>query len=174
MPPGRLLSARDLASTMIGEPTPAEDGEDAGSVRFEVDLVGGDDRACLMVIDLTGVQGTQRRVEATVTPTRTCVGVVLAFAIALGAASASGGEFINVEIVMLDEVTWEPARFIELARLTDFTGDFEARCEQFMRQFPSLNGWLKDRSAREACPPADQAKGILERTVAEILGIRPD
>jgi hypothetical protein len=42
----------------------------------------------------------------------------------------------------------DPARFIELTRLTDAAGDFESRCEQFMRQFPSLNGWPKNRSAR--------------------------
>jgi hypothetical protein len=76
--------------------------------------------------------------------------VVLATAIALGAASASGGEFVDMEIVMLDGVAWDPARFIELARLTDGAGDFDARCEQFMRQFPHLNGWPKARSARES------------------------
>ena len=144
------MSAEDLASTMIGEPIPPDDGKIAGSVVFEVDLVGGTDRAYVMVIDLAGVQGMEPRVEAVVSPTRTCVGVVLATAIALGAASASGGEFIDAEIVMLDGISWDPARFIELARLTDGAGGFEARCEQFMRQFPSLNGWPKDRSAREA------------------------
>jgi hypothetical protein len=149
VPSGRPLSARDLASTMIGERIPPENGQAAGSVTFQVDLVGGEDRAYLMVIDLTGVQDTEPCIEAVVSPTRTCAGVVLATAIALGAASASGGEFIDVEIVMLDGVAWEPARFIELARLTDGTGDFEARCEQFMRQFPGLNGWPKDRSARQ-------------------------
>jgi hypothetical protein len=39
-----------------------------------------------------------------VSSTRTCAGVVLATAIALGAASARGGEFVDVEIVMLDGV----------------------------------------------------------------------
>jgi hypothetical protein len=147
---GRLLSPQELASTMIGERIPLVDGKTAGSVTFEVDLVGGKDRAYVMVIDLAGVQGMEPCIEAVVSPTRTCVGVVLATAIALGAASASGGEFVDVEIVMLDGVAWDPARFIELARLADGAGDFEARCEQFMRQFPGLNGWPKDRSAREA------------------------
>jgi hypothetical protein len=146
---GRLLSARDLARTMIGGPVPAEGGNAAGPVTFEVGLAGGKDRAYVMVAGLAGLQGTDPCTEAIVSPTRTCAGVVLATAIALGAAAASGGEFIDAEIVMLDEIAWEPARFIELARLTDGTGDFEARCEQFMRQFPSLDGWPKDRSARE-------------------------
>ena len=52
--------------------------------------------------------------------------------------------------MMLDRVAWDPARFIEAARLTDGAGDFEARCEQFMWQFPRLNGWPRDRSALEA------------------------
>jgi hypothetical protein len=54
-PSGRLLSTRELAGTMIGEQIPPEDGKAAGSVTFEVDLVGGKDRAYVMVIDLTGV-----------------------------------------------------------------------------------------------------------------------
>jgi hypothetical protein len=149
-PSGRLLSAADLANTVIGEPIPPDDGTTAGSVTFQVDLAGCQDHAYVMVIDLTGVQGTEPCIEAVVSPTRTCVGVVLATAIALGAASASGGEFIDEEIVMLDGITWDPARFIELARLTDGAGDFEARCEQFLRQFPRLDGWPKDRSARQA------------------------
>lgn len=147
---GRVLSAQDLASTMIGERIPSNDGEVAGSVTFEVGLVGGEDRANVTVMDFAGVQGIEPGIDAFVSPTRTCVGVVLATAIALGAASASGGKFIDMNIVMLDEISWDPARFIELARLTDGGGDFEARCEQFMRQFPRLNGWPKDRSAREA------------------------
>lgn len=145
---GRLLSGEDLTSTMIGERILPDEGEIAGSVTFEVDLVGGKDRAYVMVIDWTGVQGAEPRIEAVVSPTRACVGVVLATAVALGAASASGGEFVDMEIMMLDGVAWDPGRFVELARLTDGAGDFEARCEQFMRQFPSLNGWPTDRSAR--------------------------
>ena len=54
-PSGRLLSTRELAGTMIGEQIPPEDGKAAGSVTFEVDLMGGKDRAYVMVIDLTGV-----------------------------------------------------------------------------------------------------------------------
>jgi hypothetical protein len=110
-PSRRLLSAGDLTRTMIGQRIPPDDEEIAGSVEFEVDLTGGHDRAYVMVIDLTGVQDTESHVEAVASAVRTCAGVVLATAIALGAASAS---------------------------------------EQFMRQFPSLNGWPKDRSARDA------------------------
>jgi hypothetical protein len=115
----------------------------------------GNDRALVRVCDFTGMlpgmkSSTEPRIEAIVSPARTCVGVVLATAIALGAASASGGDFIDMEIVMLDEVSWDPAEFTELARLTDGAGDFAARCEQFMRQFPRLNGWPKIRSDREA------------------------
>ena len=152
---GRPLSPQDLANTIIGERIPPGDGEMAGgSVTFWVDLAGSKDRALVRVCDLTGTPGTEPstepRIEAVVSPARTCVGVVLATAIALGAASASGGNFIDMEIVMLDGVSWDPARFIELAHLTHGAGDLEARCEQFMRQFPRLNGWPKIRSDREA------------------------
>ena len=75
---GRLLSPQDLASTMIGERLPQGDGKSAGSVTFEVDLVAGKDRAYVMVIDFAGVQGMEPRIEAVVSPTRTCVGVALA------------------------------------------------------------------------------------------------
>lgn len=101
-----------------------------------------------MVVDLTDVRDEDPRIEAVVSPTRTCVGVVLATAVALGAAVAGGGEFVDMEIVMLDGVAWDPDRFIELARLPDGIGDFAARCEQFMRQFPQLGGWPRDRSTR--------------------------
>ncbi|WP_405021327.1 hypothetical protein OHV05_34880 [Kitasatospora sp. NBC_00070] len=100
-----------------------------------------------MVIDLTALQDEKPGVQVVVSPTRTCVGVVLATAVALSAASASGGKFVDEEIVMLDRVARDPARFIELAHLADTSGDFGARCEQFMRQFPSLDGWPSQRSA---------------------------
>jgi hypothetical protein len=144
--PGRPLSPKDPTTTMIGHRIPSAEGKIAGSLTFEVDLVGTKDRAYVMVIDLTDMQGSARRIEAVVSPTRTCAGVVLATGVALGAALASGGEFVDVEIVMLDGVAWDPARFIELARLPDGIGDFPARCEQFMRQFPQLGGWPRDRS----------------------------
>jgi hypothetical protein len=103
---GRPLSAEDLANTVIGGRIPLDDEGIGGSVAFEVDLVRGEDRAFVMVIDHTDVIGAAPRIQAVVSPTRTCVGVVLAIAVALGAASASGGEFVDVEIVILDGVTW--------------------------------------------------------------------
>jgi hypothetical protein len=157
---GRLLSPRDLANTVIGQRIPRGDGQDGeivwgGYVTFFVDLAGGRDRALVRVCDFTGLErgtkfSTELGIEMIVSPTRTCVGVVLGTAIAVGAASASGGDFIDMEIHMLDEASWDPGEFIELARLTDGAGDFAARCEQFMRQFPCLDGWPKRRSDREA------------------------
>lgn len=143
---GQLLDAKSLEAMVIGDRIPAAAGEMAGSLTFEVDLVGVKDRAFVMVTDLTVVEAVEPCIEAIVSPTRTCVGVVLATAVALGAAIASDGEFVDIEIVMLDGVAWEPAHFIELARLTEGVGDFGERCEQFMRQFPHLEGWPKDRS----------------------------
>lgn len=42
---GRLLSPRDLVSRMIDERIRPDDGKTVRSVTFEVDLVGGEDRA---------------------------------------------------------------------------------------------------------------------------------
>ncbi|WP_327287379.1 hypothetical protein [Streptomyces sp. NBC_01198] len=147
---GRPLSAEDRAGTMIGGRIPPGEGEVAGSVTFEVGLLGGRDRASVLVVDWPGEHDTGPGVEAIVSPTRTCVGVVLATAVALSAAAASGGEFVDLEIMMLDGVAWDPARFVELARLTDAVGGFDARCEQFMRQFTRLDGWPRDRSTGSA------------------------
>ncbi|MFP3964298.1 hypothetical protein SMC26_18405 [Actinomadura fulvescens] len=146
-PPRRSLTGEDLEATMIGVRIPPEEGQTAGSVEFEIGLAGKEDRAFAMVIDLTGVQGAEPRVEAVVSPTRTCVGVVLATSVALGAATVSGGAFVDIEIAMLDARDWDPGRFIEAARLTGGAGPFEERCERFMRQFAGLGGWPRDRSA---------------------------
>jgi hypothetical protein len=148
MPSGREPSAEGLAGMMIGDRIPAGPNGLAGSLAFEVGLVGANDRAYVMVIDLTEAGGAGACVEAVVSPTRTCVGVVLATAVALGAAIASGGEFVDIELMMLDEPVEDPARFIESARLSGGAGDLAERCEQFMRQFPQLGGWPRDRSAR--------------------------
>jgi hypothetical protein len=61
-------------------------------------------------------------IEAVVSPTRTCVGVVVATAVALGAAIASGGRFVDTEIGMLGRHEWDPARFIDRARLRNGAG----------------------------------------------------
>jgi hypothetical protein len=75
---------------------------------------------------------------------------VLARPVSLGAAIASGGEFIDDEIIMLDGIRWDPARFIELAGLAAGAGGFAERCERFLRQFPQLEGWPAARSAAGA------------------------
>jgi hypothetical protein len=148
VPSGRRLSPERLATMVIGDRIPPPEGGGVGSLSFVVRIAGAEDRAFVTVIDLTRVQRPEPSVQAVVSPTRTCVGVVLATAVALGAAIAAGGEFVDLEIVMLDGVVWDPTRFIERARLSDGIGDLASRCEQFMRQFPRLEGWPKDRSAR--------------------------
>jgi hypothetical protein len=144
--PRREPGAEGLAGMMIGDRIPAGPNGRAGSLAFEVGLVGANDRAYVMVIDLTAAGGAGGCVEAVVSPSRTCVGVVLATAVALGAAIASGGEFVDIELMMLDEPVEDPARFIKVACLSGGGGDLAERCELFMRQFPHLGGWPRDRS----------------------------
>jgi hypothetical protein len=112
--------------------------------------LGFEDLASLLVHDQTESDDAESRIESSVSPSRTCVGVVLATAVALGAASASGGRFFDVEIGMLGALVWAPARFVESARLRDGAGSFDQRCERFMRQFPSQNGWPTERSLPSA------------------------
>lgn len=87
-----------------------------------------------------------KRIEAIFTPTRTCVGVVSATALALAAASCGGGEFFD-EITMLQPPEPDVRRVIERTRLADRGTTFADRCERYMRQFGHLNGWPSDVSS---------------------------
>ncbi|MET0134543.1 MAG: methyltransferase domain-containing protein [Kibdelosporangium sp.] len=76
-----------------------------------------------------------------VSPSRTCAGVVLATSLALAAALASGGEFIDDEIGMLRPPARDPRTAIARSRLTTPSSDLVAASEVYMRQFPHLRGW---------------------------------
>ncbi|MBW8484019.1 hypothetical protein [Actinomadura parmotrematis] len=78
-------------------------------------------------------------VELSASPTRTCVGVVLAAAIALAAAIEGHGEFI-AEIPLLPAPITDPHRFIERTRLHDPGEDFATQCEKYLRGLPNLKG----------------------------------
>ena len=96
--------------------------------------------------DLVGDPGES--VEAVFSPYRTCVGVVAATSLALAAARGSGGEFVDIEVGLLEEQpVSDPAEFIAMTRLARSGRDgFEARCEAYLRQFANLRGWPRDVS----------------------------
>ncbi|MFB4283445.1 hypothetical protein ACBJ59_49645 [Nonomuraea sp. MTCD27] len=81
-----------------------------------------------------------QHIEAIFTPTRTCVGVVSATALALAAESCSGGTFVDDEIMMLQPTAPDAHRVVERTRLTHSGTTFEHCCERYMRQFEHLNG----------------------------------
>ena len=143
---GRRLGHRELGAVLVG-------ARGAGSPT-ERDLAfrvaGAEDTVGLILwdpcelADQEAREGHREPVHAVFSPTRTCVGVVTATALALAAGSLGGGEFVDAEIRMLASAESDPARMIDLTRLPDREDDLPARCERYMRQFPRLNGWPRD------------------------------
>lgn len=130
--PGRRLAASELTAETIGGRM------SAGCFDFRVATSG--DLARFFVAPDEGM------LDAVFTPTRTCVGVVVATALALATALHGCGEFIDLEIRMLDPGESDPEAMIEQTRLVDPGADFAAQCERYMRQFARLNGWPRDVS----------------------------
>lgn len=143
--PGRRLGAAELDATVIGGPIPPDGGGPFGSVHFEIDVPATGDGVRLMVIDYHD-EGIARYREAAFSPYRTCVGVVVATGLALAAARVADGEYVDEEIAVLTPPVREPDRFVDRTRLTGGSGDFAARCEEYLRQFPALRDWPADRS----------------------------
>lgn len=85
-------------------------------------------------------------VDAVFSPTRTCVGVVLPTALSLAAADRGCGDFVDLEIRMLEPGELDPARFVGRTRLAESETGFDVQCERFMRQFTRLAGWPRDVS----------------------------
>jgi len=136
--PGRRLGADEMRSTVIGEDV-------LGPI---VEFVTADgDGARLMVFDHCGLDDLDDShdvpdvVDACFSPHRTCVGVVMATALALAAAGLGGGEFVDIEIMMLRPPVARPDRVIELTALHGGESGFGERCERYMRQFAHLGGW---------------------------------
>jgi hypothetical protein len=135
-----------MRSVVIGEhiPGPLADRPSAG--HFECETTDGDG-ARLMVVDhcgLADLDDLHRALDAVdvcVSPHRTCVGLAVATALALAAAKLGNGDFIDIEIMMLQPPVSRPDRVIELTKLPDNGSDFVERCERYMRQFVHLNGW---------------------------------
>ncbi|GAB3980501.1 hypothetical protein V1634_15125 [Plantactinospora veratri] len=145
--PGRRLDPAELAGTSIGDPIPAESATSPGTAHYEIDVPASGDGVWLTVIDHLPEAGGG--VEAVFSPYRTCVGVVLATALALTGAELTGGEFVDEQIRMLRPGPTAPRRFVAATRLAPPPDDdFAAACERYLRQFPTLDGWPRSRSMR--------------------------
>ncbi|MFM9588115.1 hypothetical protein ACKI1J_01255 [Streptomyces scabiei] len=147
---GRRLSRRERGTELIGERVRGCDDETAGERDLGFLVAGYEDIVRLLVFDPgempgheghVAADGQHEPVEAIFSPSRTCVGVVTATALALAAADLGGGEFVDAEIRMLPSREPHPGRMIERTQLRDRGDDFAARCERFVRQFARLNGW---------------------------------
>ncbi|MFF5361923.1 hypothetical protein ACFY4I_21395 [Streptomyces scabiei] len=147
---GRRLSRRARGTELFGERAGGSDDERAGERDIAFRVAGHEDIVRLLVFDPSDVpgpdgheaaDGQREPVEAVFSPSRTCVGVVTASALALAVADLGGGEFVDAEIRMLPSREPHPRRMIERTRLPDRGDDFAARCERFVRQFARLNGW---------------------------------
>lgn len=151
--PDRRPDVVNLGATVIGHPM-APDGTGAAGVPVKIDVPATGDGVRLMEIDLHdpefGAFDDDRR--AVVSPGRTCVGVTMATGVALAVAQLARGEFLDDEIRMLRPAVRDPDQVIGRTRLRGAEGDFAARCEEYLRQFPDLGGWPRDRST--AWPPA--------------------
>lgn len=146
--PGRRLDAAELAATVIGDPiAPGEAGVHA-STHFEIDVPATGDGVRLMVVDYHDEQSgdlTGHR-HAVISPYRTCVAVTLAAALALAMAELAQGDYLDEQVRMLRPGAHLPGEVIDRTRLAGGSGDFAARCEKYLRQFPHLNGWPQNRS----------------------------
>ncbi|MDX3520087.1 hypothetical protein [Streptomyces scabiei] len=170
--PGRRLSRRERGTELIGERVGGSeliaervggsDDERTGARDLDFLVAGYEDIVRLLVFDPDEVpaqeghvaaDGQREPVEAVFSPSRTCVGVVTATALALAVADLGGGEFVDAEIRMLPSREPHPGRMIERTGLPDRGDDFTARCARFMRQFARLNDW--PRTVRQ--PPGRQA-----------------
>ncbi|MDX3639935.1 hypothetical protein [Streptomyces sp. MB09-02B] len=158
---GRRLVHRELGTVLVGAcgsgslpgtarrggvaPGGSPTGHDlAFRLADSEDMVGLIEWDPCELSDQDAPQVHREPVDAVFTPTRTCVGVVTATALALAAGSLGGGEFVDAEIRMLESPEPDPARMIESTRLPDRGDDLAARCERYMRQFTRLNGWPRE------------------------------
>ncbi len=133
--PGRRMSEADQAADMIGGRMSAG--------HFEFRLTGRGDMARFFAFEDEGM------LDAVFSPTRTCAGLVLATALSLAAAHHGCGQFVDLQIRMLDPAEPDPEAFVARTKLAEQGTGFGVQCELFMRQFERLNGWPQDVSLVE-------------------------
>lgn len=140
---GRRVAGAELEQTTVGEPIAGPDNAPVGSVLYEIRVPTGD-LTWLWLFDQR--MFGSGRVEAVFTPRRSCIGVVLATSLALGAALSSGGDFVDINIMMLGPPGATAQEFLGRTRLPDPGTGFIEQCERYMRQFTNLGGWPPDVS----------------------------
>jgi hypothetical protein len=150
---GRRLVRADLEAITL--PSEYENvgerllGTRLGSYDYDVMLEGLVERSSILVIGLPGRTLPTRggTVDVLVSPTRTCVGLVMTIALALAIALESQGEFDDGEVMLLGRPgPRDPRIFIDTTQATWQPTDFIKGCTSFMRQFPALQGWPPDAS----------------------------
>ncbi len=141
---GRRLDPAELRSTTIGDHIERMPNGMPGSIHLEIDVSGLEDGVWLLVIDHEPEAGGDP--EAVFSPYRTCVGVVVALALALAVADLTGGQFTDDQIRLLRPGHTDPRQVVTATRLPPETGDFTERCERYLRQFAHLGGWPRDVS----------------------------
>jgi hypothetical protein len=149
--PWQPLDRPALEQLIVGGPLSRHSAKQ-DSLAFTIHVHGMADAAWLTVMDHDDGHAP-RQIVGYVSPQRTCVGVALAIAVALGIALASDGKLHEWQLRIdsfADEPVDSPGRFIELTHAPapasrDDTGS-AARCELFLRQFPRLGGWPRDVS----------------------------
>ncbi|WP_433315775.1 hypothetical protein ACQP0U_03705 [Micromonospora sp. CA-269861] len=136
---GRRLDAAELRSTTIGDPIERRPNGLPGSIHLEIDVADSADGVWLLVMDHEPETGGNP--EAVFSPYRTCVGVVVALALALAVADRTGGQFTDDQIRLLRPGQTHPRQVITATRLPPEPGEFTQRCERYLRQFAHLGGW---------------------------------
>ncbi|MBQ1009504.1 hypothetical protein KBX53_00730 [Micromonospora sp. M51] len=143
---GRRLDAAELRATTIGDRIDRTPDGMPGAIHLEVDVAGFEDSVWLLVIDHE--PETDTGPEAVFSPYRTCVGVVVALAMALAVTDLTGGQFTDDQIRLLRPGHSDPRQVVTATRLPPEPGDFAERCERYIRQFAHLRGWPRDVSMR--------------------------
>ena len=134
-----LMSTAETAGIVLGQPVPDND-------HFRVDVPATGDQVHVMAIDHADID-PEMGWEAVFSPSRSCVGVAVATGLALATAQVSEGRYVDGQIRMVPYDLGDPDIVIARTRLRAPVGDFDMRCEQYLRQFPHLGGWPRDRSA---------------------------
>ena len=132
----------------------------AGSV-FTFRIAGTPDPVILSVMDRADEDDPDPEMVGYASPCRTCTGVVLALAIVLSIGLVSGGalgdDWQLPRHDFVEEPAGDPQRFLDLTRMPLSAGltdiNLPARCEEFLRRFPRLGGWPRDRSIGVTASP---------------------
>ena len=130
-PPGACIRVGDLG------PSGAHRSVD----RFDLELRSPPDRARVRVVDHgrrgRGGDGTTMAIS----PQRTPVGVLLATAAALAAATVGEGEFVDLDLRLVDPPITDPQAFVDRTRLQPTDLPLAAAALAWVRRFEHLGAW---------------------------------